>query len=86
LTTVMRIRDGWTSENVDDNKTAWMGFLLPDQSVTETSALHGPLPVYRCFIDVLYLVRRTPTFILSNSPIAPQNGHSKECEGQGYCH
>ena len=27
LTTVMRIRDGWTSESADDNKSAWMGFL-----------------------------------------------------------
>jgi hypothetical protein len=62
LATVMRIRDGWTSESADDNKAAWMGFLLPDQSVTLTGALHGPPPVYRSLVDVLYLARRTPTF------------------------
>jgi len=72
LTTVMRIRDGWTSESLDDNKTAWMGFLLPDQSVTLTGALHGPLPVYRSFVDVLYLVCRTNLHFVEFSDSPPK--------------
>lgn len=47
---MMRIRGGWAGESADDNRAAWMGFLLPDQSVT--GALRGPLPVYRSFVDI----------------------------------
>lgn len=60
----MRIRDGWTNESADDIQTAWMDFLLPDQSVT--GALHDSLPVHREF------------FLTSNTLFAEHQPHFVE--------